>query len=303
MAKAWENLPIEIKEALLSDEYTGLLESLKASLNLNEAQANVVEETSDDVLWGDVSRSDFPNILRQKLPKLNENALNQIASQLNDKVFSAIAPFIVSGTAPNADVQETQTPPPTPAAANIPPAADTPQPVAAPPAPIPPTPEPAAQAPASTPYILHQEAAFKTLSEEHNINYEPIKRAFFSSSQPSTPTFKEPTGPAKIQFSGQKPETPAAPRKPEAARTEAFIPKIVHYSTLMTPLSPFGNSREPINPQPAIAPEPPAPAAPPAAISEPKVPQTKFNDEIIEEVAKSAASPENKKIDLKDLPL
>ena len=242
-----------------------------------------------------ISPADFTIELQKRSGK---TASPELIKQIIDRVFAPIKNDLLEF---GIDIDLIQAPADSTTIASVPPTPTIPSATASTPTISTPTPTPAPASqpvpPASTPYILHQEAAFKTLSEEHDINYEPIKRAFFSSSQPPAPTFKEPTGPAKIQFSGQQPEVPAAPKEQEVARTEAFVPKIVHYSTLMTPLSPFGNSKGTIAPQPT---EPPAPA-PAAPTTEPKLPQTKFNDEIIEEVAKSAASPE--KIDLKDLPL
>jgi hypothetical protein len=151
-----------------------------------------------------------------------------------------------------------------------------------------------------SPYILHQEAAFKTLSQEHNINYEPIRQAFFSSNQSSSPAFKPPLAPAKIQFGSHK-EAPAE-KKTAPTKTEAFTPRIIHYSALSTPINPF--NKEVSFSQPLASPAEIPLAAPRSAIV---VPPTKFNDRIIENVSRKPTSPteatENRKIDLKDLPL
>lgn len=163
---------------------------------------------------------------------------------------------------------------------------------------------PLPQSPTS-PYILHQEAAFKALAEEHNINYEPIKKAFFGTSQTLPPAFKTPAAPAKIQF-GTYREEPKAQRT-AVGKTEFFAPKIVHYSELKTPVSPFGE--ETVIPPSPIAPN--NPETPQLEILKPKMPDTnplisptEFNDRIINsQTQQLGSSPNRRKIDLKDLPL
>lgn len=155
------------------------------------------------------------------------------------------------------------------------------KPAAAPAAPAP------QAAPAPAPVILHREAEFKPIQQgSSSLRGDILGKAPVGTGATSMfgnrPAAAAPRGPvaAKIEFSGSGMMKPQAPI---VSRTEASIPRVVHYSEMKTPVSPFGTAeagavRAPQAPQyqapivkPAMPPSVPtappprpvAPAAPP----------------------------------------
>lgn len=123
--------------------------------------------------------------------------------------------------------------------------------------------------PAPAPVMLHREAEFR-----------PIQQAAPSSALKSDILGRQPAGTGAVSMFGGKPAPagPAAPvsakiefggaggtmkpQVPTVARTEANIPRVIHYSDMKTPVSPFGAAA-------TGAPQPPRPPIPP-----PPAPQT-----------------------------
>ncbi|MCL4406354.1 MAG: hypothetical protein M1586_02570 [Patescibacteria group bacterium] len=276
-------IPLNIKTWLNSEPMIAVYEELAGKFNFD---ISVLTLTLYYLESKQISPENFAIELQKRAGReLPPELLQQIVEKILTPIKNNLSAFGIDiGLIPTA---------PSPAVAT-----PTPQtePLEMPISVIPATPSEIQPSPATpSPYILHEEAAFKTLAEEHDINYEPIRQAFFSSSQ-AQPTFRQPAQPARIQFGGYKepvPTEPIKPQPPAIGRTEVFAPKIVHYSSLKTPLNPPTRSETPA-PQPTVVPTEPAPAI---------ISPAKFNDRVIENTAKSAASPENKKIDLRDLPL
>lgn len=287
-------IPLTIKAWLNSEPMTTIYEELADKFSIDVAILTLALYYLESK---QISPADFAAELQKRAgkelsPELVRQIIEKVLTPIKDDLFKFGINISLIQAIPQMPVSTTAAPiVPSP----VMPAEPITQTAAVAPAIPSPASQPTPAAP--TPYILHQEAAFKTLSEEHNINYEPIRQAFFSSSQTPAPIFKQPIMPAKIQFGGHKEETTVA-KKPSPAKTEIFVPKIVHYSALKTPVSPF-NSQVPTSEESNV------PEAPPVAAKANIIPPAKFNDRIIENASKEAlaSAAENKRIDLKDLPL
>ncbi len=292
----WETLSDTLREALASQESAEALQRILESEHIPEYKRNIISGAIGLVLLGflhpEELRGEIENAATlppQTAAAVASAVISRILEPLRQELSRAYAP---AGSTPRpatrivSDMQLSGMPTLVRSTPGAPigqaSAVGTPAPKPAGPMPSPlgaPVATTGTTAPAPAPVMLHRETEFK-----------PIQQTTSSSALKADILGKQPAGTGAVSMFGGKPAAsgPAAPiaakiefgsasgaikqpQMPTISRTEANIPRVVHYSDMKTPVSPFGAAATGMSPMPQ-APRPPMPPSIPPIPQAPRAP-------------------------------
>ena len=302
-----DTLPQNLREALSSEQNTDILWRVCEGQHLSEDKIRKVAVIAGDVILGFIHIEDLAKEIKVELNIAPEIA-NAITSEVNRKIFAPIradlekvyAPPIAEPRGLEADLRWQEAPVPPEHIIDLKPKAE--EVMAVPLSPPPPAP-PITQLPITElpeteegPVIIHKEAEVSTLA--------PERKSLGGLLGFLTRKKKEEIEPAVAQVKLGGEILPSA--APTIAKTEPVKPRIVHYTELRKPVSPFGekadlrgldaDQRGQQIPVPEVEPEVKAPAVPEIKPTEeqPPTPESKLASKptpIVSEPAKPVIEP------------